>query len=85
MSLFNRLLRRNTKSKDVAKNRLQQTLVHDRAHRSPGKREHHRGDLVQAMSRFAEIDQDVMNIVQVDANRQSCITAHIPVIGATSK
>lgn len=83
--MFNRLLRRNAKSKDVAKNRLRKTLVHDRAHRSPGKREPHRGDLAQIMSRYAEVDQDVKNIAQFDANRQSCITAHIPVIGATSK
>ena len=85
MHSFNRLLGRQTNSKDVAKNRLRQTLIYDRANLSPGKMDHLRADLAQVISRYVEIDQDRLNIVFTDANRQSCLTAQVPVIGAAPK
>ena len=85
MNSLNRLFGRPKNSSNVAKNRLRQTLVHDRANLSPGKMDHLRADLAQVISRYVEIDQDRLNIALTDANRQSCLTAHVPVIGATSK
>lgn len=85
MNSFNRLFGRPQNSSHVAKNRLRQTLVHDRANLSPGKMDHLKADLAQVISRYVEIDQDRMNISLTDANRQSCLTAHVPVIGATSE
>jgi cell division topological specificity factor len=85
MHSFNRFLGRQTKSKDVAKSRLRQTLVHDRANLSPGKMDQLRIDLAQVISHYVEIDQEQMNISLSNANRKSCLTAHVPVIGAPSK
>jgi cell division topological specificity factor len=85
MHSFNRFFGRQTKSKDVAKNRLRQTLVHDRANLSPGKMDQLRIDLAQVISHYVEIDQDRMNISLTDANRKSCLTAQVPVIGVLPK
>jgi cell division topological specificity factor len=81
MNSLSRLFGRPNNSGNVAKNRLQRTLIHDRTNLSPGKMDHLRADLAQVISRYVEIDQDRMNIALTDANRQSCLTAHVPVIG----
>ncbi len=86
MHSFNRLLnRQRAKSRDVAKNRLRQVLVHDRANLSPGKMDRLRDDLVLVISKYVEIDRDGMNIALIDTNRQSCLTANVPVVGMLHK
>jgi len=85
MNSLNRLFGRPQNSSNVAKNRLRQTLLHDRANLSPGKMDNLRADLALVISRYVEIDQERMNIALTDANRQSCLTAQVPVIGAVPK
>ena len=83
MDSFNRLFSHKAiKSKNIAKNRLQQILVHDRVNLPPGKMDRLRDDLVQVISKYVEIDQDRMNIALIGTtNRQSCLTAQVPVVG----
>jgi cell division topological specificity factor len=85
MNSLNRLLGRPKNSSNVAKDRLRQTLVYDRTNLSPGKMDRLQADLAQVISCYVEIDQEQMKISLTDANRQSCLTAHVPVIGTTSK
>ncbi|MBN1991308.1 MAG: cell division topological specificity factor MinE [Anaerolineae bacterium] len=86
MHSFNRLFNRpDAGSSDVAKNRLQQVLVHDRVNLSPGKMDHLKHDLAQVISRYVEIDQDGVNIFLTATKRQSCLTAQVPVVGAFHK
>jgi cell division topological specificity factor len=83
MDSLNRLFsHQKTKSKNVAKNRLRQVLVHDRVNLPPGKMNRLRDDLAQVISKYVEIDQDRMNIALTDTtNRQSCLTAQVPIVG----
>jgi cell division topological specificity factor len=86
MDSFNRLFsHKEIKSKNVAKNRLQQILVHDRVNLPPGKMDRLRDDLVQVISRYVEIDRDRMNVALTATNRQSCLTAHVPLLGTFHK
>jgi cell division topological specificity factor len=86
MHSLNQLLnRQSSKSKNIAKNRLRQVLLHDRANLSPGKMDRLRDDLALVISKYVEIDQDRMNIALTDTNRQSCLTAQVPVLGMLHK
>lgn len=87
MGSFNRLFsHKKITSKNVAKNRLQQVLVHDRVNLPPEKMDRLRDDLAQVISKYVEIDQDRMNIALTGTtNRQSCLTAQVPVVGTSHK
>lgn len=81
MSFFDRLLnRKGSNSGNVAKNRLQLVLVHDRVDLSPGKMDQLKDDLIQVISKYVEIDQHGIDIALTNNNRQSRLTAHIPVV-----
>ena len=86
MQSFSRLFNRfDTRSRDVAKNRLHQVLAHDRSNLSPGKLDCLRNDLIQVVSKYVEIDQERVDIALTAVNRQSCLTAQVPVLGACHK
>ncbi|MCB0169422.1 MAG: cell division topological specificity factor MinE [Anaerolineae bacterium] len=81
MSFFDRLLgRKKSNSSNVAKNRLQLVLVHDRVDLSPGKMDQLKDDLIEVISKYVEIDQHGIDIALTNSNRQSRLTAQIPVV-----
>lgn len=81
MSFFDRLLgRTESNSSQVAKNRLQLVLVHDRVDLSPGKMDQLKDDLIEVISKYVEIDQHGIDIALTNSNRQSRLTAQIPVV-----
>ena len=83
MSKIDHLLNRNNKvkSKDIAKDRLKVVLVHDRIDLSPGKLEELKEDLIEVISAYLEIDYDKIDVALTDINRQSSLTAQVPIIG----
>jgi cell division topological specificity factor len=82
MSFFKRLFgREDSQSGDVARNRLQVILVHDRVDLSPGKMDQLKRDIAAVISRYVEVDQEGIDIALTDSNRRSRLTAHIPVTG----
>ncbi|MCB0195178.1 MAG: cell division topological specificity factor MinE [Anaerolineae bacterium] len=81
MNFFDRMLgRKGSNSGNVAKNRLQLVLVHDRVDLSPGKMDLLKDELIQVISKYVEIDQNGIDIALTNSNRQSCLTAQIPVV-----
>ena len=81
MSFFDRLLgRKESNSSNVAKNRLQLVLVHDRVDLSLGKMDQLKDDLIEVISKYVEIDQHGIDIALTNSNRQSRLTAQIPVV-----
>ena len=81
MSFFDRMLgRKGSNSSNVAKNRLQLVLVHDRVDLSPGKMDQLKDDLIEVISKYVEIDQHGIDIALTNSNRQSRLTAQIPVV-----
>lgn len=76
--LLGGLLRGQSRSKDVAKERLRLVLMHDRAALSPELLGKLREELIEAISKYLEIDRSG---IQVDLQRQGqtmALTASIP-------
>jgi cell division topological specificity factor len=83
MNAFQRLIgRKQTSSREIAKNRLQLVLVQDRVNLPAGKMDQLKDDLIQVISKYVEIDQGGIEISLTGNGRQHRLTANIPVIGA---
>lgn len=83
MNVFQRLLgRREPKSRDIAKDRLQLVLVQDRVNLPPDKMDQLKDELIQVISKYVEIEQDGIEISLTKNGRRSRLTADIPVIAA---
>ena len=63
MSVFTRLFRRKEPtSREVAKERLQLVLIHDRVKLSPDVLQRMKDELVSAISKYVQIDRDGIEI-----------------------
>ncbi|MBN1994285.1 MAG: cell division topological specificity factor MinE [Anaerolineae bacterium] len=83
MNALQRLIgRKQSTSREIAKNRLQLVLVQDRVNLSAGKMNQLKDELIQVISKYVEIDQDGIEISLTGNGRQHRLTANIPVIGA---
>jgi cell division topological specificity factor len=72
---------RQPSSRDIAKERLQLVLVHDRVKISPGMLERMKDELITVISRYVEIDADSVEVTFTQNKRQSRLVADIPVVG----
>lgn|SRR5690348_4624321 len=82
MGFFDTLFRRReggVASKDIAKERLQLVLVHDRIRVSPELLEVLKGDLIAAISKHIEIDREGMEVSVQRSENSARIVADIPV------
>ena len=79
MSLFRKLLGRSEKtSSQVAKQRLQLVLVHDRANISPGLLDKIKDDIIAVISRHIEIDRNAVDVSFTQQGSESRLVADIP-------
>lgn len=69
-------------SRDVAKQRLQFVLVHDRANISPGLLETLKDEIIAVISRHIEIDSNGVQITFTQGKRESRLVADIPLLEA---
>jgi cell division topological specificity factor len=76
--VLDRLLGRETKSAQMAKERLKLVLVHDRTDISPGVLELLKDDLIAAISRHIEIDPSAVRIEMSQEGREQRLIADIP-------
>lgn len=85
MELFKFFGRSNRGSKDIAKDRLQLLLIHDRANVSPQFLEMVRGDLIDVISDYIEIDESGLDIKLTRTKRERdgatvpALVANIPI------
>jgi cell division topological specificity factor len=71
MSLFSVLFgRRGPSSREIAKNRLQLVLVHDRVDLSPQKFQLLKDELIKVISKYVDIDVEGMQINLTQSSRQ---------------
>ncbi len=77
-SVWDRLLGRETKSAQMAKERLKLVLVHDRTDISPGVMEMLKDDLIAVISRHIEIDPSAVRIEMAQEGREQRLIADIP-------
>ncbi len=82
MSFLDRLFgRREPTSRQMAKDRLQLVLVHDRINISPGMLDTMKDEMIKVISKYVEIDPDGVEVTFSQSKRQSRLTADIPVVG----
>jgi cell division topological specificity factor len=90
MSFLRRLVGQGEpSSREVAKQRLQLVLVHDRANISPGLLATIKDEIINVISRYIEIDHDNVEVTFTQRGRESRLVADIPlgspVAGASQK
>jgi cell division topological specificity factor len=73
------------KSANSAKERLQLVLIHDRTDLTPSELESLKDDLIEAISRYVEIDPMAVNIKMTQDGREQRLVADIPLQGATRR
>lgn len=72
---------REPTSRQVAKDRLQLVLVHDRVNLSPVMLDAMKNELITVISKYVEIDAEGVEVTLSQSMRQSRLTADIPVMG----
>lgn len=66
-------------SKDRAKERLRLVLVHDRATMSPGVLESLRGELIEVISKYMDIDESGLEVNFDNSDDSVALVANIPI------
>lgn len=81
LDFLNRILgKENPTSKNVAKERLQLVLVHDRASVSPQILESLKNDLIEVISNYMEIDEAALEVNLDSSDNTVALVANIPVL-----
>jgi len=78
MSFFDRVLGRNRKSANDAKERLKLVLINDRTDLTPGKLDSMKDELIAVISRYVDIDPNGVNIQMEQNRREQRLIADIP-------
>ncbi len=81
MGFLSRLFGRDRGSKQVAKERLQLVLSHDRMKLPPALLGQLQDDLIKVISNYIEIDEAGINVELTERDEQRQLVASIPVIG----
>lgn len=86
MGFLDRLFgRREPTSREIAKDRLQLVLVHDRVKLSPGMMDLMKDELIRVISRYVEIDAEAVEVTLNQSKRESRLTVDIPVVGPSRR
>lgn len=79
LDFLGKIFGRDEGSKKAAKDRLRLVLVHDRAKLSPQLIEALKGDLIEVISRYLEIDEDGLEVNLDQEEETMALVANIPV------
>jgi len=83
MSLLSRILGRGEPpSGQIAKDRLQLVLVHDRISMPPAQMAAMKDELLSVVSRYFQVDSDGVEITLTQSRRTNRLVAEVPVFGA---
>ncbi|MGE5222906.1 MAG: cell division topological specificity factor MinE [Omnitrophica WOR_2 bacterium] len=77
-SFLDRILGRETKSAQTAKERLKLVLIHDRTDLSPAALDKLKDELIAVISRYVSIDPQAVNIQMSQEGREQRLIADIP-------
>ncbi len=81
MGFVNKLLGREPRSKDIAKQRLQLVVVRDRHFLSPGVMQTIKGEIIQAISKHIEVDEENTKLTLSRSAGHHRLIADIPIQG----
>ena len=76
---LSRLLGREPKSADRAKERLKLVLIHDRTDLSPASLESLKDEMIAVISKYFEIDPQAVSIEMAQDGREQRLVADIPI------
>ncbi len=83
MSIWDRLFgRQEPSSRQIAKERLQLVLVHDRVKISPELIDTLKNEIIAVISKHVAIDQDAMEVKLTHGRGFQKLTADIPILGS---
>ena len=77
-SFFDKILGRENKSANQAKERLKLVLIHDRTDLSPGSLDMMKDELIAVISRYVQIDSSAVTIGVEHNGREQRLVADIP-------
>ena len=75
---FDRLLGKDQKSANQAKERMKLVLIHDRTDLTPSAMDSLKDDLIDVISQHIDIEPDAVHIEMAQDGRQSRLIADIP-------
>ena len=78
-SFLDRMLGRDRRSANQAKERLKLVLIHDRTNLTSGALESLKDDLIAVISRYVEIDPHAVRIDMQQDGREQRLIADIPI------
>lgn len=78
MGFWNRLLGREPTSREIAKDRLQLVLIHDRLGLSQETISQMQEEIIAVLSRYVDIERDKMDISLTQKRGQNKLVANIP-------
>lgn len=76
---LSRLLGREPKSANQAKERLKLVLIHDRTDLPPGLMESLKDEMIAVISKYIEIDAQAVSIEMAQDGREQRLVADIPI------
>lgn len=80
LEFINRMLGKESASKNIAKERLRLVLVHDRASISPQMLNQLKEDLIKVITHYMEIDESALEVNLSQDDREVALVANIPVV-----
>lgn len=79
-SFLGRLFNRSEpSSREIAKERLQLVLVHDRSNLTPEQVEKMKDEILEVISHYVDFDRNLVNIHLANEDRDSILHAEIPI------
>jgi len=78
MGFWNRLFGRQPTSREIAKDRLQLVLIHDRLGLSQETIKQIQDEIIAVLSRYVDIERDKMDISLTQKRGQNKLVANIP-------
>lgn len=85
VSFFHQTENNNTNAKDVACNRLKLVLMQDRTNLSPAIMDRMRKELIDLLSKYVELDRELLDLNFEQEDSQMALMLSIPVVRAKSE
>lgn len=85
MSWLDRLLGRSETSGQVAKQRLQMVLIHDRADLPPGLLAEIKDEIIQVIARHTAVDTDKVVVHLEQDTQENRLIAEIPLLATSGR
>lgn len=77
-NIWDRLIGKEKRSANQAKERLKLVLIHDRTDLSPGTMDRLKDELIEVISRYVDIDPTAVRIDMTQDGREQRLLADIP-------